>query len=151
MSHAPGYHQPPQGVDDFKVDEAGDIVMSGATMRALGLASSATAKLKRARVADGDWDHVTPMYLVPQEILREILSSLSALQAQYDQMTFQGQGQPYPGTGSSGSGSAMPSAFGPPTVLQPLAGNKERDRRRTCCLPCCRIRSARTGRLQLRC
>ena len=113
----PGCDQPPQGLDDFTVDESGDIVMTGSAIRALGLPSSATAKLTRARVADGDWDHVAPMYLVPPEILRKIHSSLSALQAQYDQMTSQGQGQPYPGTGSSGSDSAMPSAL-PPRVLE---------------------------------
>ena len=103
-------------MDDFKVDEAGDLVMTGTAMRALGLANSATAKLKRARVTDGDWDHAAPMYLVPQEILRNILSSLTALQAQYDQMMSLG-GQPSPGTGSSISEEAMPSAL-PPRVLE---------------------------------
>ena len=103
------------------MDEAGDIVMTGTTMRALGLASSATAKLKRARVADGDWDHAAPMYLVPQEILRNIMSSLTALQAQYDQMMSLG-GQPSPGTGSSISEEAMPQPARGSSAASPSRG-----------------------------
>ena len=65
-------------------------------------------------------------HLVPEEILRQFLPGLSAIQAQYDQETRRGQSQPNLGVGVLGTGSgasAMPSASGPPTALQPMAGN----------------------------
>ena len=102
-------------------------MMSGSASSALGLPSSVTEKFKRVRKADKDPENDAQMHLVPQEVLRKFLPSLASLQAQYDQETHQGQNKPNRDTGSSGSGSAMPSAFGPPTVLQPLAGNKEKD------------------------
>eukprot|EP00969_Alexandrium_andersonii_P114378 5056281-Alexandrium_andersonii.AAC.1 len=66
------------------------------------------------------------MRLVPKEVLRKFLPSLSAIQAQYDEETQQGRNQqdtgiPDLGAGSSGSGSAMPAATGPPQAFQPPA------------------------------
>ena len=115
------------GVDDFAVNEQGELLMTGSAVKALGLPSSVTEKFKRVRKAGKDSEGDVQMHLVPQEVLRKFLPSLASLQAQYDQETHHGQNKPNRDTGSLGIGSAMPSAFGPPTVLQPLAGNKEKD------------------------
>ena len=63
------------------------------------------------------------MHLVPQEILRKFLPSLSAIQSQYDQETLLGQSKNILYlNGTSDGGSTMPSASGPPITLQPPAG-----------------------------
>ena len=113
------------------VNEEGEILMSGSTIKALGLPSSVTEKIKRVRDADKDPDHDVQMHLVPKEIIKKFFPSLAAIQCQYDQETRLGQTKSilYLNSGASDSGfrtpdngPTMPSASGPPITLQPPAG-----------------------------
>ena len=109
------------------VTGAGEIMMSGNAVSALGLPTSVMEQIKRVRKADEGSEKDIQMHLVPKEILRKFLPSVSAIQAQYDGETQQGRNQqdagiPNLGAGSSGSGSAMPAATGLPQTFQPPAG-----------------------------
>ena len=126
MACSSGPAPTPQLADDFTVNEAGEILMSGSAIRALGLPSSVTDKLKRVRKADQDSERDVQMHLVPKDIINKFIPSLAALQAQYDQETKQGQNTPvlYLGGSSSNHNPAMPSASGPPVALRPPADHR---------------------------
>ena len=100
MACTSGRVQSPHLAGNGVVTNAGDIMMSGDAVNALGLPTSVAEQHKCVCQADADPEKDLQMYLVPKEILNKFLPSVSAIQAQTDGETQQGRNQQDAGTSS---------------------------------------------------